>query len=48
MNEKIKSIIQTGLRTGVTRIPAKAERRFFFYLTIAAVLIYLGNQFLID
>lgn len=46
MVQKFRSLVKTGVRTGVTRIPAEAERRFFFYLTIVAVLIYLASRFL--
>jgi len=44
MTEKIKRIL--NIENGVTRIPAQSERSFFFYLTIIAVVIYLGNRFL--
>jgi len=44
MTERIKKML--NMENGVTRIPAQSERSFFFYLTIIAVVIYLGNRFL--
>ncbi len=45
MTEKIKRLL--NVKDGVTRIPAQSERSFFFYLTILAIAIYLGKNFLL-